>query len=140
MIESAQYTDEARTRIRALVDGVEKHVPVDESNRDYRAILGAVDAGELTISGPEPLTLEQERDRMSATAYQTRAALNDAGLLDDVEALMTDASTPREVRLMWQYKERIRRNHPTTIDMASALGWTDKQLDDLFRAAMEIEP
>lgn len=87
---------------------------------------------------PDPL--DREREAMVLTRYQARAALLNAGLLDDVEALMADASTPREVRLMWQFKERIRRNHPTTIDMASALGWTDEQLDDLFRAAMAIEP
>lgn len=83
---------------------------------------------------------QREREAMVLTRYQARAALHDAGLLDDVAALMEDVDTPAEITLMWEHKERIRRTHSATIQMATALGWTDEQLDDLFRAGMQIDP
>lgn len=83
--------------------------------------------------------LGQEREAMVLTRYQARAALLNAALLADVEALMADANTPEDIKLMWAHKERIRRLHPATIQMAEALGWTEMQLDDLFRAGMAIE-
>lgn len=94
-----------------------------------------------TIDGGQWVySLERERDMMVVTAYQARSALLAAGLLDDVETLMADPETARDIVLMWQHKPRLRRTHPTTVDMAMALGMTDTQLDDLFRAAMLIEP
>lgn len=93
-----------------------------------------IDGGQWVYS------LARERDMMVVTAYQARAALLAAGLLDDVEALMVDPNTPRDIVLMWQHKPKIRRTHQTTIDMATALGLTDTQLDDLFRAGLLIEP
>lgn len=105
----------------------------------------------LTDPGPQPdafhvwqdggwvYSLEREREQMIATAWQARAALLAAGLLDDVEALLADPSTARDIKLMWQHKPTIRRTHQTTIDMARALGMTDTQLDDLFRAAVQLD-
>lgn len=83
---------------------------------------------------------QREREAMVLTRYQARAALHDAGLLDDVDTLMADANTSAEIKIMWEHKERIRRTHSATIQMATALGWTADQLDDLFRAGMQIDP
>lgn len=87
----------------------------------------------------ESVSIEEERGAMVITQYQARAALNNAGLLSDVEALMADPTTDADIKLQWNHKPRIRRLHPATTSMASALGWSDTQLDDLFRAAMKLE-
>ena len=50
-ITSAQYVtfNESNSGIKATIDGVEMHVPLDPANRHYTEIMRQVDAGELTI-------------------------------------------------------------------------------------------
>lgn len=117
---------------RPQTDKELRHLP-DQPNEHHRW------DGEKWVEDADA-KLAAEWEAMVLTRYQARAALLNAGLLDDVEALMADAETPREIVLMWQHKERIRRTHEATVQMAGALGWTDEQLDDLFRQGMQIEP
>ena len=51
-ITSAQYVtfNESNSGIKATIDGVEMHVPLDPANRHYTEIMRQVDAGELTIA------------------------------------------------------------------------------------------
>jgi len=83
--------------------------------------------------------LERERESMVCTRYQARAALFDAGMLDDVEALMEDPETDRYIRLMWAEKANMQRTHDAVVAMASQLGWSPAETDNLFRAAMQVE-
>jgi hypothetical protein len=52
-ITSAQYQVDSlsgnNSGIRATIDGVELHVPLDPANRHYAEIMRQVDAGTLTI-------------------------------------------------------------------------------------------
>lgn len=43
--------------IKATIDGVEMFVPLDGGNRHYRAIMEAVEAGELVIEDPDRIIL-----------------------------------------------------------------------------------
>ena len=86
--------------------------------------------------GPEE-ALEQERAQMAATRYQAKAALHQAGLLVQVEALMESADPLN--RFEWEEKPRFTRTSPTLNWAASQLDLTDTEVDDLFRAAMSIE-
>jgi len=54
-ITSAQYVtfNESNSGIKATIDGVEMHVPLDPANRHYTEILRQVDAGTLTIEDAE---------------------------------------------------------------------------------------
>jgi hypothetical protein len=70
------------------------------------------------------------------TPLQARRALLAAGLLDDVETMIAQA--PREARLAWEYAVEIYRNDPTLAMLATSLGLTSDQIDDLFRSAVEI--
>lgn len=79
--------------------------------------------------------LEQKHQSMNVTPFQAKAALLDAGLLDDIEALMADPSTDRVVVLAWNNVTEFRRLSPMVAGIAAALGWTDEQLDTLFEAA-----
>lgn len=71
--------------------------------------------------------------------FQARAALHLAGLLEQVEALMQDPETPALARLAWQDAQEFKRQSPTVLAMASALGLTDEQIDELFITAAGIE-
>ena len=74
----------------------------------------------------------------SVTAFQAKAALLQADLLDDVEAMMTDPATPRIVKLAWSEALTFERQSPTVRSLGSALGLNDSALDDLFIAASGI--
>lgn len=71
--------------------------------------------------------------------FQARAALHQSGLLDQVEALMSDPQTDPTSRLAWTHATEFRRSSPTIATLAGPLGLSDEQVDDLFRAAAQIE-
>lgn len=72
------------------------------------------------------------------SAFQARAALLQAGLLDDVETYMAQPETDPFVRLAWDKAQEFRRDSPTVNSLAAPLGLTTFQLDDLFRFAKTI--
>jgi hypothetical protein len=82
--------------------------------------------------------LEAKRRSMVVTPFQAKAALLDAGLLDDIEALIADPAADRKVVLAWTNAISFERLSPMVAGIAAALGWTDTQLDDLFDAAALI--
>ena len=93
---------------------------------------------------PEPTEEEeaaQERERlnaMTATRFQAKAALDDADLLDSVEAYMAGDDVPRRVKLAWE-EASFRRGSQMIADIGAELGLTEEQIDGLFIAAQEIE-
>ena len=68
--------------------------------------------------------------------FQGRAALLQAGYLDDVEAYMLTAD-PFE-REAWNSITEMRRSSPMTIKIGTLLGLTDEMMDDIFRFAETI--
>ena len=68
--------------------------------------------------------------------FQARAALAQAGLLAQAEAAV--AATDEVTKLAWQYAQEFRRNSPTLLTLATALGLTEAQLDELFTTAAGI--
>lgn len=75
---------------------------------------------------------------MSVSPYQARVALYNAGLMPAVEALMVDPSTDPLATIAWEYATAIERQSPHIAALASALGLTEQQIDDLFTAAAAI--
>lgn len=71
--------------------------------------------------------------------FQARAALHMAGLLDDVEAMMALPETPVLAKLAWADAQEFKRNSPSLLGIAGALGLTEQQIDDLFTTAAGIE-
>ena len=67
---------------------------------------------------------------------QARLALNAAGLLDAVEAAV--ASSTKDVQIEWEFSSELRRDWPTLVLLAGALGLTDAQLDALFIQAATL--
>lgn len=84
---------------------------------------------------PETISerLQARREAMVISRFQGEAALYQAGLLDDVEALIAGADPL--VQIAWQRVTEFRRLSPMIASIAQALGWTDEQLDALFETA-----
>ena len=84
---------------------------------------------------------EAERARLDAitvSRFQAKAALDDAGLLDDIEDYMTSDDVPRRVRLAWQ-EAQFKRGSRMVNDLAGEFDLSEDKLDELFLAAKEIE-
>ena len=71
------------------------------------------------------------------TARQAQLALLDAGLLDDVDAIIEalPANVRAQVRIEWDRATHVERGSTVTQMVATALGLTAAQVDDLFVAA-----
>ena len=48
-IKNAKYINGTAKSIKAEIDGIEMHIPLDPNNRHYAEILKQVEAGTLTI-------------------------------------------------------------------------------------------
>ena len=69
------------------------------------------------------------------TPLQSKLQLLEIGLLDEVEALVT---ADRKVQLYWEYASVIERDNEILLMMATSLGMTEEQLDDLFIKANKL--
>ena len=70
------------------------------------------------------------------TMRQARLALLSAGLLDDVEAVISAAG--RAAQLEWEYAAVVDRSNPAVAAVQQQQGMTDAQIDDLFREAAKL--
>lgn len=78
---------------------------------------------------PNPVT-------QSMTARQTRLVLLGAGLLDDVESLVSGMS--RAAQIEWEYATYIERDNVLIAEAQPMLGFSDEQMDDLFRTGAAL--
>ena len=70
------------------------------------------------------------------TMRQARIALLSAGLLDDVEMVITAAG--RAAQLEWEYAAVVDRSNPAVAAVQQQKALTDAQIDDLFREAAKL--
>ena len=70
------------------------------------------------------------------TMRQARLALLSAGLLDDVEMVITAAG--RAAQLEWEYAAVVDRSNPAVAAVQQQEALTDAQIDDLFREAAKL--
>jgi hypothetical protein len=76
----------------------------------------------------------------SVTMRQARLALLSAGLLSSVDMAITSLADPAksEAQIEWEYAQTVDRNAGLVPAMASALGMTEIQIDDLFILAATL--
>ena len=92
---------------------------------------------ETAVETHEEWALRKRRERMQVTRYQAKAALFDAGLLDQCEAVVAGSDDP-QLKIAWQEAGFIRRS--AFVDYVGAqLNMTPEQLDQLFIAASKIK-
>ncbi len=70
--------------------------------------------------------------------FQALAALTNAGLYVAAQTAVNGSSDPL-IKLAWDNAQTFERSSPTIAALAAALGLTDAQVDDLFRAASLIK-
>ena len=70
------------------------------------------------------------------TMRQARLALLSAGLLDDVEVVISAAG--RAAQLEWEYAAVVDRSNLAVAAMQQQKALTDAQIDDLFREAAKL--
>lgn len=76
----------------------------------------------------------------SVTAAQGGIALIQAGKMDAVEEVVHDPETPAEIRWAWRRAQTWERNSPALAFLAQKAGITDQEMDDLFLAAVALQP
>lgn len=134
-------TAEERAAI-GVIDVPVPALPEDYSADAYEYVEDATQAPYAWYrrkTGEEIEAALRARIPQSVTRFQARAALHLAGHLEAVEALMAHGDTPMLARLAWVDAQEFRRQSPTVLAMAQALGLTDDQLDELFTSAAQIE-
>lgn len=131
--------DKVINRIVAEDEEIAKSI-ADEVGATYTSDQSAKMGYEL-VDGvwEKPDNIAQERQNMKASAAQGMIAMDDKGVLDDVETYMNASGTPRRHKLAWQKASTLDRNGQIIGAVANELGWTETFLDDLFRHAMSIE-
>lgn len=83
-------------------------------------------------------SIEDERATWVVSRFQARQSLLNADLLDTADALIRATGNALVIGA-WDDAQVFSRLSPSIVAMASALGLTDLMVDDLFRAAMQIE-
>ena len=82
---------------------------------------------------------EEWRATTEVSRFQARVTLYNFGLLDVVNKLMVDPTTPFVAKEAWESAQVFKRNSPTVITLGAGLKLTEEQIDELFKAALEIQ-
>ena len=75
----------------------------------------------------------------AVTPSQARMALLQAGLLDDLTAIMSNPETPQAAKITWEYATVWMRDSAFIISLGQVLGLTETDIDNLFITASKIE-
>ena len=126
------------------------NVPVPDFNSETQVVEPVVTETDTSITNgwsvrdktAEELSaeLEQWRSYAQITMRQTRLALLQQGLLSSIDAAVAALPEPDKsaVTIEWEYAAVVERSSPWVISMATALGLSDVQIDDLFKLAATL--
>ena len=90
---------------------------------------------EEQIAEYEANRLQSRRQGMTVSNKDLRLALNDMGVYGDVEGAMAKSTNTTELEIHWNYSTSVSRLDPWVVEVGTALGMNDEQLDALFEAA-----
>lgn len=112
-------------------------VTADDPEPHGRALFAALVAGDhgpIAPYEPPPPVFPPLSPR------QARLALAAAGRLDDVEAAIDALQEPARIaaRIEWEYAIEWRRDNPTLLQLAAAVGLTGTEIDALWMQAAAL--
>lgn len=82
---------------------------------------------------------EEWRATTEVSRFQARVALYNFGLLEAVNKMMSDPATPFIAKEAWESADVFKRNSSTVVATGAGLKLTEDQIDELFKAALEIQ-
>jgi len=144
-LEATWYTEENETKAQVHCEsfsGHPEHIAMLRAKAiEYETVLDEAIVSEL-IAGyvPPVLPTEEElliekRAGMVVTMRQARLALLEVGLLATIETAIA-SGTDEALKIEWEYAMDVKRTWTSLIALATSLGMTETQLDDLFALAM----
>ena len=125
------YTLTENTAIIRDVDGAT--IPAETTNIDYQEYRHWLSLG----NAPTPYVAPPAPIPSSVALWRAKAALHEAGLLDQADAMITAANNP-VLAAFWSNATSIERASPTLASLATQLNLASDQLDALFVRAAAI--
>ena len=122
-----------------VLDKYKTLIKKDENWVAYRTQANA-DAYELAIAESIPSETEQlEHWRATEVVdlYKLKIVLDNMGDLDTIETIIS--SQPKGVQLAWQNANTVRRDSKTVAGLAQVMGYSDTQLDTIFKNAKQVQ-
>ena len=114
------------TEVDSKGNRVEKYIVVDKFSDTE------VDGVVITKAEQEAKFLEDEFKATvpkTITPRQLRLALLESTLLDEVEAMV---ATDKAMQIWWEYSLEVDRDNAHIVTAGTAIGLTERQIDDLF--------
>ena len=120
---------------RTTVDGNYYKVGTNETHspesREFQEWLAAGNTPEPYVAPPPPIPA-------TVTRFQALAVLAAGGYLPTIRTYIATLDQNNVQRLAWENATDWERSSPTLNALATMLGLTDAQVDDLFVAASQV--
>lgn len=115
-----------------------KNTIIDTSKEEYKNFPDFLN-GHIFIEYNNGFVTQEPKSTIlvpsTITIRQARLQLLEVGLLDDVEALV---SQDRKWQIEWEYATEVERISPLIESVKEAMSLTDEQIDNMFIAASKL--